>query len=58
MGDLDGASWEVEFHVAGRMAVFEKGVVGCDQRGGVQDGEEQTDVAKEFVSRSVKPLVK
>jgi len=37
VGDLDGASWEVELHIAGRMAVFEKGVVGCDQQGGVQD---------------------
>lgn len=58
VGDLDGATREVEFHVAGRMAVFEKGVVGCDQRGGVQDDEDETNVAKEFVSRSVKPLVK
>jgi hypothetical protein len=57
VGDLNGASWEVELHVAGRMAAFEKGV-GCGQRGGAQDGEGETNVAKEFVSRSVKPLVK
>lgn len=36
---LDRATCEVEFHVAGRMAVFEKGVVGCVQRCGVQDSE-------------------
>ena len=58
VGDLDGAGWEVQLHIAGRMAVFEKGVVDCDQRGEVQDGEGETNVAKEFVSRSVKPLVK
>ncbi len=39
VGNLDGASWEVELHIAGRMTVFEKGVVGCGQRGGGQDGE-------------------
>lgn len=57
VGDLNRAGWEVELHVAGRMAEFEKGV-GCGQRGGAQDGEGETNVAKEFISRSVKPLVK
>jgi hypothetical protein len=57
VGDLNRAGWEVELHIAGRMAVFEKGV-GCGQRGGAQGGEGETNVAKEFISRSVKPLVK
>ena len=57
VGDLDRTSWEVKLHIAGRMAAFEKGV-GCGQRSGAHDGEGETNVAKEFISRSVKPLVK
>lgn len=57
VGNLNRASWEVELHIAGRMAAFEKGV-GCGQRGGERDGEGETNVAKEFISRSAKPLVK
>jgi hypothetical protein len=43
VGDLNRASWEVELHIAGRMAVFEKGV-GCGQRGGAEDvgGDERS----------------
>jgi len=59
VGDLNGASREVEFHVTGGMAVFDEGgLVDCEERGREQDGKGGTNVAKEFISRSVKPLVK
>ena len=57
---LDGASWKVEFRIAGGMAAFEmkRKVDKVSRAVRAQDGKGGTDVAKEFISRSVKPFVK
>jgi len=59
VGNLNGASRKVEFHVTGGMAVFDEGgLVDYEGQGREQNGKGGTNVANEFISRSVKPLMK